>query len=122
MGGWHRLARSYRWTHAVDGTSWWFQSADLGTSAEYGNCLIVTANEDGLRIAMPRFLRLWHPALFLPWGDMTAILERNELGLQGVKLTFAREPSVSLRLDGGLVTRIQTALGHCPFGALVKEH
>ena len=58
---------------------------------------------------MPLF-RIMHPALFIPWGDITAE-ERTVFVFPVVALHFAQVPGIRLSLLKGTWEKVETARG-----------
>jgi hypothetical protein len=63
IGGWRQLAKRFRCSTPVTGTTWWFQSAGICQFQEshYGSCLKVIANESGIRLSLLFLFRFGHP-------------------------------------------------------------
>jgi len=67
MSGWHALARRFRSKGRFDGKCWRWQEVPMcGYNYMW---TAVGANTQGLYLAMPRFFRLGHPNLFIPWSE-----------------------------------------------------
>ena len=113
IGGWKRLAIHYRRTSSIAGTTYWFQSAGmrLRMTANYGSCLIVTANDEGIGLSILLPWRIAHPPLFIPWSDILANQEPWLFFFKRVRLTFSLEPSVVMWFNTRLAKRIQAAVG-----------
>jgi hypothetical protein len=109
--GWRRLAKGYRRSAPVTGTSWRWQSAQLRWSCNYSGCLLVTVNEEGLRLVPMLPFRIAHPPLFIPWADLSIQQRQTTLGFETVTFAVAQEPAIPLRLGGRLVKKIEGALG-----------
>jgi hypothetical protein len=113
--GWRQLARSYRCSAPITGISWRWQSAEMRWSCNYGNCLRVTVNEEGLHLVPMLPYRIAHPPLFIPWADLSIRQRHTTLGFEKVTFAVAREANVILRVSGRLVTKIEDALGELAF-------
>ena len=63
IGGWGSLANHYRRTNSISGTTWWFRSGAIRRymTANYGGCLIVTANDEGMGLSVLFPFRISHP-------------------------------------------------------------
>jgi len=109
-GGWRRLAEAYPSDEEVDGMMWRFQSAMLGFGANYGGCLTITANDDGLRIATLPFFPPFHPPLFIPWQDISFSRSRVFFVPQ-ITLQFAAHPTLPLHISIRLAKKVQDAIG-----------
>jgi len=77
FGGWGRLAEAYPDDVPVEGITYRWQSAQFG-SANYGNCLTITADPSRLRLSILFLFRVGHPPISIPWGDV-----RVEVGSRG---------------------------------------
>lgn len=78
IGGWANLAKDFRTHDNQEGERFLFASGRLGNRlfpANYGNCLIVTVNARGIRLAILLPFRFQHPPLFLPWSAMESVTE-----------------------------------------------
>jgi hypothetical protein len=124
IGGWRQLARRFRQSIPVVGTTWRFQSAGIHQYLEssYGSCLNVTANEDGIGLSVLILLRFGHPPLFMPWSEILVSQVRRLLFLKRVRLTFPEEPSVWIEINARLATKIQVALGQQWFTEIDREN
>jgi hypothetical protein len=60
----------------------------------YGNCLTIGSNYYGLYLAILPFLRVGHPALFIPWDEISTS-KSKWFWLSYLNFTFARTPSVT---------------------------
>jgi hypothetical protein len=105
LGGWTQLARSYRASTGFEGKRWWMQSGMGRFSVHYGNCLLIGANLEGLRIAVFFPFRPGHPPLFFPWSDISITYERRWLA-RWACLHFSEEQSVSFYLPERLAQKI----------------
>ncbi len=113
ISGWRQLARRYRLTNPVSGTTWRFQSAGMRCYSEsgYGHCLTVTANEEGLGLSLFLPFRIGHPPLFVPWSEILVSQVRRFLFFNRVRLEFPEVPSVWLEFNTRLAGKIQQAIG-----------
>jgi hypothetical protein len=99
-GGWGKLARHYRATAPFHGTVRRFRSARIGWS-NYGGCLSVGTNPDGLYLAVVFPFRPGHPPLFIPWADVRATPVKGWL-TSSFDLRFEKAPRVLVRLSVAL--------------------
>jgi hypothetical protein len=71
--GWRLLAKRFRFQGVFEGRKRHMQSARMRAMARYNNVLTIGADNTGLFI-VPMFLfRAWHPPLFIPWVEITAV-------------------------------------------------
>ena len=101
FGGWRQLAGNYRQDGYFQGHTWRFQTISMRWWTGYGGCVHIGANRDGLRLSVSFLFRPGHPALFIPWKDIT----RHEVrywGTQRLELHFAKGGSVPVRIKPDL--------------------
>lgn len=82
LGGWSQLAGRYRVAKLPDGKVRYFQSATIsrvGLPCNYGACLTMIVNEQGLGLVVFPLLRPGHPPLFIPWTDFYNPRQRTVL-------------------------------------------
>ena len=97
IGGWGRLAETYRSEADFEGTRWVLRSAKVGL-VDYANCLTFGVNERGLYMGVLLPFRLAHPPLFIPWSDVGAH-ERRGWFLEYLDFTFAQVPDIRIRVS-----------------------
>jgi len=78
----------------------------------YGNCLTVGANSDGLYLGILFFFRFMHPPLFIPWSEVSISTKRSWLFGQRVTLTLGREIAIRLTIRGRLAGKLKAAAGN----------
>jgi hypothetical protein len=110
VGGWFELGRVYRAAKPFLGNRWRFQDAQFRPIGGYHNILSVSANAEGLYLAMFFPFRFGHPPLFIPWQDISARPVRYFWSRMH-RFEFRQVPSVRLRLKEKLVRKIQVAAG-----------
>jgi hypothetical protein len=75
--GWPKLARRFRATEPATGETFRFVSGLVGASAwfpvGYRNCLSLTVNDSGFRLAVLFLFRFLTPPLFIPWTEVESI-------------------------------------------------
>lgn len=113
VGGWSRLANRYRCREAVVGTEWRFQSAEMRRFApgNYGSCLRILANQDGIGFSVLFPFRIGHPPLFFPWSEIMVEQKTVLFFFKRVRFTFPLEPTVSIVVSDRLAEKIQRAIG-----------
>jgi hypothetical protein len=109
IGGWSRLAGSYRATEPFTGQRWSWQSGGLGWS-RYRGVLTIGADPTGLYLDVMVLFRIAHPALLIPWSDITAE-ERTMFLLPVMALQFTQVPGVTLALYRGTWEKVLAARG-----------
>jgi hypothetical protein len=110
ISGWSTLANFYRFSGEFTGQQWRFQSAQLRWYMGYNNCLIIGANESGLFLSVFFLLRIGHPTLFIPWGDVSVIMKKGTWG-KYAELRFRQTPAIPFRMSGKLSEKIAEVAG-----------
>jgi len=111
MSGWRELSRIYPATVSPEGKRFWFQSASMRRGTNYGNCLIVWVNPNGIYLSVLFLFRIGHPPLFIPWPDVSMRERVFLFFFKQVELRFARCPSIPFVISRRLMNRISEALG-----------
>jgi hypothetical protein len=109
IGGWSLLAKVYlaQGPVTLDGESWIFQSIQMRWATNYGNCVTVRANPFGLGFSVLFIFRIGHPALLIPWSDITIHRRRRSRFFPSlVEFRFRLEPSVPIRVNDKLFSKI----------------
>lgn len=103
LGGWATLASVYR--ASQPGPRGQLTSIALRWGFRYNNCVWAAADPSGLRLSILLLFRLGHPALVIPWSDIS-IKEQSIDWFGRIQLRFAQTPSVSLRLHETVARRL----------------
>jgi len=74
MSGWIWLAKRYRFRGSLPQTAFRWQTGAVGTTP-YNGCLKISADRNGLFLAMPRCMSFAHPPLLIPWSELTVHAE-----------------------------------------------
>jgi hypothetical protein len=111
LGGWRRLARSYRFAATVPGKTWWFEACEVG-GLGYNGCLIVTAGDVGMQVGLWWVFNTGHPRLLFPW-DHVSVRRRKVLWgmVEQVEMRLVLEPSVSFCISPRLAAKIRAEVG-----------
>ena len=110
LSGWRDLARVYRASQPFSGERFHFQSCGMRWLTHYSGCITAGANPYGLYLSMFLPMRVGHPALFIPWTEISA--RTLGLGLFGrVRLQFEKCPSVPMLISFRLADRLLRASG-----------
>ena len=103
IGGWNRLSLEYRLHDKFEGFRKPFVSGEMlggpffGLPCNYGGCLILGSNADGLYVSVILLFRPGHPPLFIPWRDITASAKKGWFSTK-VTFHFDRLPPIRLRV------------------------
>ncbi len=115
--GWQELSRCYPARHPYRGEWITRPSIDGGLPAHpevslnhsQTEALRIGADRQGLHLSVDIVFRLFHPPVFVPWGDLRS--ERLEVfpgsGKTHVRFTFASCPDIPLDVDRPLAGEIQ---------------
>lgn len=104
IGGWHALGQHYKLDGDFNGERWYMRSGSLRL-VNYGSCLTFGSGSDGLYLAVLLPFRIGHPPLLVPWRDMSAEPSKW-LFFSTVRLSFKKEPSITLRISQRLGKKI----------------
>ena len=105
IGGWKTLSDSYRAQYSFEGPKLKFKSASLRWSINYGNCLFIGVDNKGLHISVLVLFRYGHPALFIPWTDISYTTGRK-FWFNIVKFTFSQQPAIPFTVSERLAQKI----------------
>jgi hypothetical protein len=112
MSGWAKLAEYYQTSDAPIGPTWRFESALMRWTSRYGNVVTLSAETQGLRIALFPLFRPGHPPLLVPWGEISATpASFRVLFWTPMELRFARAPDIPFCIRESTFHRIQEAAG-----------
>ena len=110
LSGWASLAGQFRFHDTFSGSRWSWQSAQMRFMMNYNRCLTIGATEQGLYLAMNPLFRLGHPALFIPWSEVSVTTQKR-LFFPGTRFQLGRENPVSLWVRQTLADRLKTVAG-----------
>ena len=82
LSGWRALASQFPASDSIQGDHFRFVSGSMGIPffpVNYGNCLFVTVNEEGFRVAILFLFRFLTPPLFIPWLQVESVTEKRFL-------------------------------------------
>ena len=97
MSGWAVLARHYRLRDPFVGRRHRFQRLQLRWS-NYGGCVTVGTNADGLHLAVVFPFRPGHPPLLIPWGEVVSAEVVRRWYAAWFEFRFAAAPGLSVRM------------------------
>jgi hypothetical protein len=113
MSGWGLLARAYECSSPPDGVRLRFQSAGMRRyfNSNYGGCLSIVVNEEGLGLSVFWPFRIGHPPLFIPWFQISIHQEKRLRVFTVVRFDFKDEPRVAMLITPGLMRKLNDAIG-----------
>ena len=109
FSGWRQLATVYGANAPLTGTRFRFQSAQMRFSCNYGSCLTVTVNAEGLGLSVGAPFRSGHAPLFIPWSEISVKRETGVFKIVTAVFTFDRVPNVPVRVSEKLAEKIAAA-------------
>ncbi len=104
-GGWHAVAQHYASTGSFEGKRFRFCSGRFGRVVGYNGALITDADPFGLYLAVWPIFRIGHCPLFVPWTELTAVVEASPL-VPVVAMSFARAPGTQVRITRRLAEKL----------------
>jgi hypothetical protein len=78
--------------------------------ANYGSCLTLGTNPRGFYLATLWMFRFGHPALLIPWEDITATITKQWF-FSRAQFEFSKTPGITLNLSKRLAETIASASG-----------
>jgi len=108
--GWKRLAQRFRAQQEFGGAKWSWQSAQMRFRANYNNCLTVGGDQADLFLRPTGLFRVGHPALSIPWVEITAQPARVFF-MPVVELRLGRVEQIPFRIRPVLAERLAGAAG-----------
>jgi hypothetical protein len=108
--GWKKLSNRFRLQQTYSGPTWKWQSALMRRFAAYNNCLIVGADQMGLFLSIMVFFRPGHPALFIPWNEVT-VTRTDGILTDLVEITLGHSEQVPFKIRGSLASKLRDAAG-----------
>lgn len=109
-GGWNVLAEHYLNKSDFQGELFRFNSGQMG-KASYGGVLILGTNPRGLYMSTFFMFRFGHPALLIPWEDITATITNRWHFFSSAQFEFSKTPGTTFGLSKGLAEKIAAASG-----------
>ncbi|MCU0666946.1 MAG: hypothetical protein MUF05_07625 [Candidatus Omnitrophica bacterium] len=100
-GGWQELAKYYPYRGEKLAKKKYMQSASLKKGTNYNNCLTIGTSPQGVYLSMWFILPTFHPALFIPWEDIT-ISQVSYWGIKMLELKTKQAPLVPICLAQSL--------------------
>lgn len=97
LTGWRVLARHYVVHGPFRGREHRFQRLQMGWG-NYGGCVTIGTNSDGLYLAVMLPFRPGHPPLFVPWGEVASAEFESKWYGSWLELRFSAAPRVRVRL------------------------
>jgi hypothetical protein len=105
MGGWRKLAMTYRASNPFFGKKFYFQSASMRRMTKYNRVLIIGANREGMFLSVLFIFRLGHPPLFIPWAEIS-FKDKEEKFFDRCEIALARCPDIPITISKRLMGKI----------------
>lgn len=109
LSGWRQLEKVYGAGSPLSGACFRFQSAQMRFRCNYGGCLTMTVNAEGLGLSVAAPFRPGHAPLFIPWNETSIKRETGVFKIVTAVFTFDRAPNVPIRVSEKLVKKIALA-------------
>ena len=87
------------------------QSAVMLGRTNYNNVLTIGADNTGLFMVPLILFRAGHPALFVPWSEITILGESRWFFFKFFDLRLGRVKKIPFRIKASLAAKIQAAAG-----------
>jgi hypothetical protein len=107
--GWGVLAKHYLNKSDFQGELFRFRSGQMG-KANYGGCLVLGTNPRGFYLTLFWLSRFAHPALLIPWEDITVTITKQRL-FSRAHFEFAKTPEIKLSTSTRLAETIASSSG-----------
>lgn len=115
ISGWSALSKQFRLVGPFDGVSDGMQSGRMRWGVNYGNCLRLGANGQGLYLATLFLFRPGHPPLLIPWSQIRITEKQHWLLGKCVTVTLGRESGIPLQIRGTTAELLRESAGsHWP--------
>jgi hypothetical protein len=98
VGGWRRLAESFRAGDEPCGRLFFMQSGKVGL-VNYGSCLTIHTAPNGLYLSVWLPFRLGHPPLFIPWDAVRNATTRRFLWFERIVFEVGSPSVATLQLS-----------------------
>jgi len=93
--GWRRLMDAYEKRPLQFPTCWRRQHLTLRTWGDYNGVIIACANDEAVTFDLPRFLRIGHAPITIPWNEIAVVATKK----RSVKFLAQHAPTVSLTIN-----------------------
>lgn len=111
LSGWSALACRFRSVEPFHGETFLVGTALMQRKLNYRRALIIGCNQNGLYLR-PKFLfRFQHPALFIPWQEISIQKYFSTPIFRYVAFSFGREEAVPFSIPEKLAMQIQAYAG-----------
>ena len=107
ISGWFRLGLKFKTKDKFLGKKWFMQSFSMN-HVSYNGCVTIGANGSHLYLSVILPLRVAHPKLFIPWGEIVGQESKGVL-FKCVNLKFDSVPYVNLSLSKRQADRLEIA-------------
>lgn len=108
--GWRQLAARYPAGGPATGRTFRMVSGTIGL-ANYNGVLYVTAEPEGLHLAVLSLFRVGHPPIRIPWTEITSVTQKNALWARWYTFRVGTPHVATVRLPGRVVDGIRDAVG-----------
>ena len=92
--GWSDLVNMYQFDGVFQGQRFGVISAGIN-GVNYNNCLVFKYNEQGFYLRPTLLFRLFHKAVFIPWGEIKDIRDKQILFIKLKELVIG-DPAIAI--------------------------
>jgi len=110
LTGWARIAAYYQNRGSFPEEVWRYQTITTRWGMGYKRCTNVGADSGGLYISFGFLFGFGHPAIFVPWGDIT-IAEKQIARSKMLELRFRKTEDLPVRIFTDLGHHLEDAAG-----------
>ena len=98
MTGWSTLSRFYQYDGELPAQKHSRVTLVMRRLSRYKHIVTVCSDSRGLFFSMPKFFRIGHPTLFIPWHEIR-ISRNNDFSHSFIELGFQKAPDIFVRLS-----------------------
>lgn len=110
MGGWRDLAERYTARKPFQGKLYRFKGAQMRWLTNYGGCLNIGANTEGLYMSLLFPFRIGHPPLFIPWRDIQTG-KSSGMVVPRIELNIGKPPGIPMKINRYLASELAARSG-----------
>lgn len=111
FSGWSALAKRFRSIEPFQGKTFLVGTALMQRKLTYRRALIIGCNQQGLYLHTKFLFRFQHPALFIPWPEISIQKYFSTPIFRYVAFSFGREEAIPFSIPEKLAQQIQAYAG-----------
>ena len=106
--GWSDLVNMYQFDGVFQGQRFGIISVGIN-GVNYNNCLVLKHNEKGFHLRPILIFRLFHKAVFIPWGEIKDIREKQILFIKIKELVIGDPAIAIMQMKDSTFSKIEQA-------------